>query len=121
MHTKRFGVVTAMPNNTDAGYGPDYSSDPKGPGFVAWLSSGHSPPIYFIRCEDVQEAWDHAVAVLCEIDQETTDYANDLFSRGESGADAWELIDVAAYAAGSSACDDGTIRYTETLVIVELS
>ena len=120
MHTKRYGIIEPMPNNIESGYGPNYSSDPKGSGFLVWLEDCYSPAVYLIRCADIQEAWDHAIAVLCEIDQETTDYASDLFSSGESSDDVWQLVDVAAYAAGSSNCDDGTIRYTETLKIVEL-
>ncbi len=120
MRTKRYGIVEPMPNNITAGYGPNYSSDPKGSGFLVWLEDCYSPSVYLIRCADIQEAEEHATIVLCEVDQEVTDYASNLFGSGESGDDIWELVDAAAYAAGLRSCEDGTIRYTETLKIVEL-
>lgn len=126
MRTKRYGIVEPMPNDTTSGYGPNYSSDPKGNGFLVWLEDCHSPAVYLIRCADIEEAWGHATIVLCEIDQEVTDYAAQQYREldspdGSYSASAmFNRIDAAVYAAGSSSCDDGTIRYTETLKIVEL-
>lgn len=126
MRTKRYGIVEPMPNNITAGYGPNYSSDPKGSGFLVWLEDCYSPSVYLIRCADIQEAEEHATIVLCEVDQEVTDYAAQQYREldspdwSDSASAMFNRIDAAAYAAGSRSCEDGTIRYTETLKIVEL-
>jgi len=109
MRTQRYGNVKPLEDNDDAGFGPSYSSDPKGPMFVGWLDESFFPAVYALRTERIEEAWDHFTMVLCP--EATTDD----YSPAEL-AEVWEQGD----GFGCSIGPDGSIRYTETLQIVQI-
>ena len=70
LHGESSGIVSRMPNNHEAGYGPAYVSDRGGPGWVFYVADCHWPSFYFIRCATFEEAYEHAEVVLCDIADE---------------------------------------------------
>ena len=125
MRTKAYGDVRRMPDNPEEGYGPSYSSDPKGPMFFAWVEDRFSPAVYAIRCESFEEALEHAEIALCEVDEESSTYAKEQYDAIDSqeGAIAsamFNRIDDVAHRNGSRVCANGSIRHTEALKVVEV-
>lgn len=126
MQTQSFGNVTKMKDNEQAGFGPSYSLNPKGAGYLAYLEDCHQPDVYLIRCTGFEEAFTHAEMCLCEVDEGLTSYVAQQYreldspDHSDSANAMFNRIDDQINRSGSSICADGSIRYTESLRLVEL-
>jgi hypothetical protein len=126
LHGETFGTITRMPDNTAAGFGPSYSSDPKGPGFVCYVLDSHWPQFFLIRAADLDEAYEHALICLCPIDDDleqeladrapTTQYHDDPTDH----EDFYNLAEDLCYQADATHCADGRVRTSHALRILEL-
>jgi len=72
-----------------------------------WLDDG--PSVYFLRCAEFSEVDEHAVMVLCPEPSEGELTAEEM-------AEVWET----GSGYGYTVAPDGSIRYTETLNIMEI-
>jgi len=109
LHGESTGIVSRLGDNTEAGYGRSYVSDPKGPAWLVYLADSHWPNFYWFRCPTVEEALEHAEIVLCPVDDETEALA----AADPDNADRY------AYEADGSLCADGRIRTTWALRVNE--
>ena len=109
MKTNDFGIVRVMRDHEDAGYGPSYVAD-RGKGWLFWVANQFDPSIWFINCESIEEAFEHAEICICpnlmddeqfvrELAQLATDHGREELLR------SW----------GGTMAADGSLRYTEIL------
>ena len=116
MKTARYGNVTRLPDNTEAGYGPSYVSD-RGRGWLVYLADCFDPPVYFLNCDSLEEAYEHALIVLSKNLLEDDDFLGE-WDKIEK--DDWDAQEKLIYSWGATSAEDGTIRYCETIQMIEV-
>lgn len=110
MNVGTFRNVRRMRDNESAGYGPSYVSDREGSGWLFWTADRFDPQVWFIRCADVGEAFEHAEIVL------GSEPGDGELTEGEL-REVWENGSGHGYAM----CADGSVRYTETIECREIA
>lgn len=104
--------VRWMRDNTESAYGPGYVSS-KEHLYLAWLDGCFQPSIWAFRCSSFDEAYEHASICLCPIDDEATEACF-------LASDDWDACMTIIESNGSTLTEDGCIRYTETLKMIEV-
>ena len=113
LHGESSGILSLMPDNTDAGYGPGYVSE-RGQGWVFYVADSHWPNFYWLNCASLEEAYEHASIVLCDVEE-------DVEAKCAALGDDYDAIDKVIYDHDCTVTADGRVRSTWALHAIDVN